>query len=124
MTTIKLHNKELKIKYGYEATVKSGIIQTLSSFSESSSVEDTLKLLPELILVGVQKYHSDEFGYDYDDPKSKEAALSKIYSLVDDYFDDDDADFIGMVNALQEELTKNGFLAKMLRDEKAGQPKK
>ncbi len=33
MTTLKIADKEYKIKYGYEATVKSGIIKKLTAFS-------------------------------------------------------------------------------------------
>ena len=126
MTTIKLGERELKIKYGFEATVKSGIIRKLASLGSDNedgveSITKTLEILPELILAGVQKYHSDEFGYNYKTEEGKEEALSKIYSLVDDYFDGEDADFGEILDTLQNELMENGFLAKMLREEIAEQ---
>ena len=46
-----------------------------------------LKFLPEFLLVGLQKFHADEFGFDFDNKEAKEKQLEKIYDLLDDYLD-------------------------------------
>ena len=125
MTKLKLGNRELNIKYSYEATAKSGIIKKFAVFSNAyeteeemyDRVEEIMKLLPEMILVGAQKFHREEFWYDYETGEGKEEALSKIYALIDDYFDEEGAEFDGMLELLQKEMLENGFLAKMFRAE-------
>ena len=68
MLKVKFGEKELNIKFGYEATVKNNIIKKLASLEKQEdgieSVNNILMLLPELILVGLQKYHFDEYGFD------------------------------------------------------------
>lgn len=120
MTTIQIGDKELKIKYSYKATIKSGIISkliALSDANDSESVNGMLTLLPELLLAGLQKCHADEFGCDYTDA-SKTEQLDKVYELMDDYFDSDDGDIQNLFDSLQGELLENGFLSKMFQQEK------
>ena len=120
MTTIQIGDKELKIKYSYKATIKSGIISKLIALSDaddSESVNGMLTLLPELLLAGLQKFHADEFGCDYTDV-SKTEQLDKVYELMDDYFDSDDGDIQNLFDSLQGELLENGFLSKMFQQEK------
>ena len=79
MTKIKLGEKELNIKFGYEATLKSGIIAKIVQLDQIEdgveSVNAVLMLLPELILVGVQKFHEKEFGYDPNNEEQKEKQM-------------------------------------------------
>ena len=124
MTILKLGKKSLKIKFAYEATARSGILKKFAEFvaardtgSNLDMLDSLMEFVPELILVGVQKYHRDEYGYDYKTGEGKEASLSKIYSLLDDYFEGDDVDFDKLVESLHNELLENGFLAKMLQKE-------
>ena len=81
-------------------------------------------LLPELILVGLQKFHSDEYGFDPYNKEQKEAKLSEVYSMLDDYFDSDESDIQKLFVDLQGELVKNGFLAKLLKQEQEKNSKK
>jgi hypothetical protein len=76
-----------------------------------------MEIVPEMILVGAQKFHSKEYGYDYKTEAGKEEAMSKIYALLDDYFEEEDADFSDLMESLQAELMENGFLAKMFKKE-------
>lgn len=119
MTTITINGKEYNVKFGYEATVKNGIIKKLIEIEQNSgdseNVEQLLTFLPELFLVGLQKYHYDEFGFNAYDAEQKEKALSKVYALLDDYFDSDDGDLTKIYADLQKELIENGFLSKMLQ---------
>ena len=79
--------------------------------------------LPEIMLVGLQKFHREEFGYNYDTKEGKDEAFEKVSQLVDDYFDGEDADFKGLFNSLEEELLHNGFLSSMFNEEQESQNK-
>ena len=63
MTKLKFGEKELQIKFGYEATVKSGIIKKVAKLDQMEDIEavdEILLFLPELILVGAQKFHKEK----------------------------------------------------------------
>ena len=132
MKVIKIGEKEYKIQFGYIATAKSGIIKELVKIEDllgdgNSVIENLDKILmfiPELMLVGLQKFHRDEFGYNYDTKEGKDEAFEKVSQLVDDYFDGEDADFKGLFNSLEEELLHNGFLSSMFNEEQESQNKK
>ena len=133
MLKIKFGETELSIKYGYEVTAKSGILKKLIAVDEmglgdkkdekevdmAGALDAIMSILPELVLAGVQKFHKEEYGYNYLTGEGKEEQLDKIYALLDDYFDTEDADFQELYGDLQEELLNNGFLASMFRAEKA-----
>lgn len=131
MKTIKIGEKEYKIQFGYIATAKSGIIKELVKIEEmlgdgNSVIENLDKILmfiPELMLVGLQKFHRDDFGYNYDTKEGRDEAFEKASQLVDDYFDGDDAGFKELFNSLEEELLHNGFLSSMFREEQESQSK-
>lgn len=128
MTKIKLGEKELNIKFGYEATLKSGIIAKIVQLDQIEdgveNVNAVLMLLPELILVGVQKFHEKEFGYDPNNEEQKEKQMKKVFSMLDDYFDQEDADGNVLYGLLLTEMLKNGFLSKMLKQEQNQQKAK
>lgn len=127
MTTIKLGEKELQIKFGYEATVKSGIIKKvaeLDRIDDIEAVDKILLFLPELILVGAQKFHKKELGYNPVNEGEKEQQLGKVYSMLDDYFDTEEADVQELYNSLLTELLENGFLSKLLKEEQKKTAKK
>lgn len=122
MTKIKLGEKELDIKFGYEATFKSGIIAKVAQLDQIEDgieqVNAVLMLLPELILVGAQKFHEKEFGYDPNNEEQKEKQMKKVFSMLDDYFDQEDADGNMLYESLLTEMLTNGFLSKMLNQER------
>lgn len=122
MTKIKLGEKELNIKFGYEATLKSGIIAKIVQLDQIEdgveSVSAVLMLLPELILVGAQKFHEKELGYDPNNEEQKEKQMKKVFSMLDDYFDQEDADGNMLYESLLTEMLANGFLSKMLNQER------
>lgn len=119
MTTIKFGDRDLKIKYGYKATVQSGIIKKLMSMGDIGkdveAVDKLLSFLPEMLLVGLQKYHADEFGYDPENKVQESEQMEKIYGLLDEYFDSEDGDMQVLFTNLQKELLDNGFLSKMAK---------
>lgn len=120
---IKLGGKDYTIKYAYTPVVKSGILKKLANMSNSEdsldSIDTIMNILPELILVGLQKNHKSDFGYVYETNAGKEEKLSKVYGLLDDYFDSEDADFMVLFDSLQKELLENSFLSRMFREAQA-----
>ena len=83
--------------------------------------------LPEFLLVGLQKFHADEFGFDFDDKEAKEKQLVKMYDLLDDYLDpenEEGKDIMSLYDDLTAELEKNSFLSKLLAKEEQAAKKK
>ena len=91
---ITFNEKEYTIKFGYKATVKSGIIKKLAQAESDKetqdgfeSVEGILLLIPELLVVGLQVHHSDEFGYNIDTNEGYQEKVDKAFGLLDRWFD-------------------------------------
>lgn len=127
---IKINEKEYTIKFGYKATANSGILKKMakaeSVVEENKNpkledvmalAEETMRNLAEMLLVGLQKYHSDEFGYDLDTEEGKKEKLDLVYDLLDDFSDEEGADVSDLYNKLQNEMVANGFLATLFRTE-------
>lgn len=126
MLTIKVKDKEYTIKFGYEPTLKSRLLSRVAKMTVNmkqdaeenlEQIENMLLFVPEMVLVGLQKFHSDEFGYNLDTNEGYEEAKEKAFSLVGDYVDTGDVDITDFFTELQEELTANGFLKKMFEKE-------
>ena len=123
--TLKVGEKELHITFGYEATLKSRLLSKMAKMSvtleenegDLEKVEDMLLFIPDVVLIGLQKHHSDEYGYNLDTNEKYEEQKAKVFSLVAEYLDDEENDAIELFNQLQEEMTKNGFLKKMFENE-------
>ena len=130
MTKIKFGDKEYQIQFGYIATAKSGIISKIVKMENSIQngltpevLDGFLMVLPEIILVGLQKFHRDKFGYNYDTGEGREEAISKVGDLVDAYFDNEDSDFYELFGVLTDELMDNSFLSKMFQQVQGKQDK-
>lgn len=122
MTTIKFGEKEYKVQFGYEITWKSGIIHKLVELTSENenrmeNIDRVMEITPELLLLGLQKFHADEFGFNFKNNEGKEQALTKVCDLLDVYFDCEGADFNGLLGTLQKELLENGFLASLFQQE-------
>lgn len=119
MLEIKLSGKPYQIKFVYTPVVKSGILKKLAKMGSSEdgleNIDSIMNILPELILVGLQKDYKKEFGYVYDTNAGKPEKLAKVYDALDDYFNDEDADFMALFESLQNELLENSFLSKMFQ---------
>lgn len=126
MLTIKVNDKEYTIKFGYEPTLKSRLLSRVAKMTVNmkqnaeenlEQIENMLLFVPEMVLIGLQKFHSDEFGYNLDTNDGYEEAKNKAFSLVGDYVDTGDVDITDFFTELEEELTSNGFLKKMFEKE-------
>lgn len=112
-----IKNKKYDVKFAYIATVKSGIIRKLVGIGSEEgdaigNIETMLQIVPEILLVGLQKNHRKEFGYNYDTLEGRDEALEKTYDLVENYIDEGN-DFKDLFTGLQDEMVSNSFLAKL-----------
>ncbi len=122
---LKVGKNEYNIFFSFEPTLKARILSKMAKMSvelgngsgDFEKIEDMLLFIPEVILVGLQKYHSEEFGYDLDTKEGFEEKKEKVFSLVSEYFDTGEVDCMEFFNQLQEEMTKNGFLKKTFERE-------
>ena len=128
---IKLNGKEYTVKFGYAPVYKNKIIPRLVGMGQHGegleAIDNMLGFLPEFLLVGLQKFHADEFGFEFDDKEAKEKQLVKMYDLLDDYLDpenEEGKDIMSLYDDLTAELEKNSFLSKLLAKEEQTAKKK
>lgn len=128
---IKLNGKEYTVKFGYAPVYQNRIIPRVVGMGqqrdELEATDNMLGFLPEFLLVGLQKFHADEFGFDFDDKEAKEKQLVKMYDLLDDYLDpenEEGKDIMSLYDDLTAELEKNSFLSKLLAKEEQTAKKK
>lgn len=124
MFELKVNDSVYKIKFGYKALAKSGIMKDVGEVQKSindsngtdeifEKIGDVFEVLSKLVLAGLQKYHKDEFGVDYDSKTDVESKLDEIYDLLDDYMDEDEGiATMDLFSELVDELMNNGFLSK------------
>ena len=119
MYIFKIHGKEYKVRYGYRTVCENDILDRVMNIgsTEDGTVKGLIKNLvettAELLLVGLQKYHSKEFGYGSDEERQKR--IGEIIDMLDDYEDESteehEQDAASLLKDLQGELEKNGFLS-------------
>ena len=118
MITLKINNKDYKIKYGYNCFADTDLLDRvgqvsaiLSGSNDDSNdasmgkVKDLFEIVRELIFVGLNKFNPVE-------------SLEEVGNLLDDYRDeapgDENRSLIGIFVMLSEELVNEGFLADLL----------
>lgn len=126
MKTIKVNDKEYKLKFGYASLYRTGILKRLqdaqSIFNPDKNskegafdkIEKLLGVTAEAFLAGLQKYHKDEFGYETESEREK--MIDKVCDLFDDMADEDET--IGVMEIftmINEELVEQGFLARLFK---------
>ena len=129
MLTIKVKDKEYKLKFGYKSFKKSGILKEVVAMREKAKnnenteaeedatngiemLEEVLELNSKLVLAALQKNH-EEFRADYKNPDSVNEIIDKVDDLMDDYMDEEDSmSIMDLFNALTDELFNDGFLSK------------
>lgn len=116
MVTFKVKDKEYKIVFGYRSLLKTDVLDRIQN-SNKEGLKGAISLLPELLLIGLQKRHKDEFGWETDE--EKEAALDKVYDLLDEYEDEsteeNPQDGFTLLQKMNDELGKNGFLSRIMK---------
>ena len=122
MHIFKIHGKEYKVRFTYRTVCEDDILDKISDATDfeglnvGGMIAKVSKATAELLLVGLQKYHSDEFGYK--DDKEKAQRIEEMLDLFDDYEDESTEEHeqsaATLFSDLQEELQKNGFLSAMM----------
>ena len=129
MYEFRVNDKIYKVKFGYGVLYKSDLIDRVLTASSGAAdnaadaIKNLIGLTAELLLAGLQKKHSDEFGYDPESESERNEMIYKVCDLIDDYEDEnrnleDPKDGFTLFNDLQKELENNGFLSQIT---KAGQ---
>lgn len=130
MITLKVKDKEYRLKFGYKSFKKSGILREViamqkkikkpeSGDAAAENAEDNIQILEEvldlnskLVLAALQKNH-EEFRADYDSPSSVNEIVDKVDNFMDDYMDEEESmSIMELFNKLVDELFNNGFLQK------------
>ena len=128
MFSFSANGKTYKVKFGYGVLTQSDILTQVSSMGAINNPKDMIKMLPELILVGLQKKHKDEFGYETEE--EKKIAYDKVCDLLDGYEDETTEENphngFTLFEKASQELEKNGFLSGMVKamEEKSEEEKK
>lgn len=122
MYIFKVRGKEYKVRFTYRTICKENVLDKFTSAFDFGDGERTgmvvdkfVRGCAETLIAGLQKYHSDEFGYK--DEKEYNALIEGCYDLFDDYEDESTEEHpqsaFTLFKDLQEELQKNGFLSMM-----------
>ncbi len=125
MMKLKIGEKELNVKFGFEATLKTRLLSRMAKMEKEKeggmeSMEDMMLFLPDVLLIGLQKFHSDEYGFNYENREGKNEQLEKMFPLIEEYFDsNEEEDAITLYNGLTEEMLQNGFLKSQFQKELA-----
>lgn len=122
MYIFKIHGKEYKVRFTYRMICEGDLLDSVSAITDFANLDakGILSKLAittaELLLAGLQKYHSDEFGYKNDE--DKKALIDEILDMFDDYEDESTDEHpqsaFTLFTDLQGELEKNGFLSAMM----------
>lgn len=122
MYIFKIHGKEYKVRFSYRTVCEGNILDKISDATDfeglniGGMIAQISKATAELLLVGLQKYHSDEFGYKDDEEKAQR--IEEMLDLFDDYEDESTEEHqqsaATLFSDLQGELQKNGFLSAMM----------
>lgn len=119
MYIFKIYGKEYKVRYGYRTVCENDILDRVMNIGSTEDgtvkglINNLVETTAELLLVGLQKYHSKEFGYGSDEERQKR--IGEIIDMLDDYEDESteehEQDAATLLKDLQGELEKNGFLS-------------
>lgn len=125
---ITINEKEYSIKFGYKATVKSGIIKKMAQAEAEEdgleSIEKILLVIPEMLVVGLQVHHADEFGYNLDTNEGYDEKVDKAFDLIEKWLENKDNNVLDLYGELNNELVGDSFLSSLFQREKAEEQKK
>ena len=124
MYIFKIHGNEYKVRFTYKAICRGDILDKFTVATDFAGLETAKDMMNQIVtatvetlIAGLQKYHSDEFGYK--DEKEYEALVERLLDWLDDYEDESTEEepksALTLLNDLQGELEKNGFLSAMAR---------
>lgn len=121
MYIFKIHGKEYKVRFTYRGICKGDVLDKftnaldLKDLDAKGMLNQLVTATAETLIAGLQKYHSDEFGYK--DDKEKAELIDKMLDILDEYEDEateeNPQSAATLFVDLQNELEKNGFLSVM-----------
>ena len=125
MYIFKIHGKDYKVRFTYRAICRGDILDKFTKASDFADVNTASGMINQLVtatievlIAGLQKYHSKEFGYESEEEYN--ALIEKFLDLLDDYEEESTEEHpqsaFTLFQDLQGELEKNGFLSAMVRD--------
>lgn len=142
MKKITVNGKEYKIKFGYLAVSNSNILgevlktqakleemenKDVDSETSAALISEIIPLVGKVTLAGMQRYHADEFGVDYEDENDVKQKSVAVYRLLDEYFDPEEGEApesaIEMFWAYVVELSDAGFLSVKAGSNEKNEPK-
>ncbi len=122
MYIFKIHGKEYKVRFTYRMICEGDLLDKISEIGnfEDLDAKGVMSKLAtttaELLLAGLQKYHSNEFGWDTEEEKKER--IMDMLDLFDDYEDESTEEHqqsaATLFSDLQGELEKNGFLSALM----------
>ena len=122
MYLFKIHGKEYKVRFTYRMICEGDLLDKVSAIGDFTDMDakgiigKLAVTTAELLLAGLQKYHSDEFGYKNEE--DRKALIDEILDMFDDYEDESTDEHpqsaFTLFTDLQGELEKNGFLSAMM----------
>lgn len=122
---LKIGENEYSIKFAYKPTLKEHIVSKFVKHTNITNengevnlekMEKLLLFLPEVVLVGLQAHHP-EFKYNCDTGEGREEKLDKVFALVEEYMNGEEADAMSLFNQLQEALVQDSFLRSLFQKE-------
>ena len=114
-------DKEYTVAFSYRELAKTDVMSRAQDIGNVDNFGALVESLGEFLLVGLQKYHSKEFGFSTDEEKEK--ALDKVYDLLDE-MDEEELSVLDLFNDVSGELMKNRFLSELLQDHEPKKAKK
>ena len=111
--------KKFTIKFGYKAVAKSGIIKKsldidkiMDNDDYGEMIETMVSVVADMVLAGLQKTETN-LSVNYDDPDDVRDKTERVYDLLDDYMNQEDAMSVpDLFKTLMEEMYNAGFFGK------------
>lgn len=126
MYIFKIHDTEYRVRFTYRQLCNDDLLDKITGAMTDNGEETNTprsvfrrmaETCAELLLAGLQKYHSKEFGYKSDETKRER--IEQLIDWFDDYEDESTPEHAQsaatLFTDLQDELGKNGFLSVILR---------
>lgn len=115
MKKINVNGTEYKIKFGYLAVSSSNLLgetlnmitrvenmlskkeeeednEEIDDLTSMQLMSDVIPLVGKMTLAGLQRYHEDVFGVDYEDEADVRKKLKSVLELLDEYFDPEEGE--------------------------------
>ena len=111
MFKLKVGDKEFTIRFDYKALATTDTLTRVAGMGSNPQLSRIIEDTAEFLLAGLQRYHSDEFGFT-DDAERKDA-LDKVYFLMDE-MDENNVSIVDTFAKISKDLEECHFLSEMM----------